>query len=266
MNQPPRNLATSAQFDTWFATASRPGTYYTQQQQQQQQQRNASSHAAQEAFSYDTIGSNSQHPPPPQAGARDPARLDRPWRNSGAAFDSNQIQPLRQSGSTNQRDRERERSRSAVRSPPPKRSKAPSGAAQRQPQQQQMEPRQRQPREREPRQAQQQTQARGRQFGGNVHTGFSAHRGEFFDAQHIDSIYPELSRDEYRQAPKSLFENPKAFLWDNRGVNVRSVFAVQRGGGYRCNLVLNFPEIQAGKMEVLGDGITKVRNSPHITP
>jgi len=226
-----RNLATSRNFDSWLAQfPARPGSYYTQH-------REASSNAQMEAWTpYDGIPSTPQTNLPLQGNRqqRDPGRFDRPWRNTGG-LESNQMHHSRQP-----QHQQRERPRSAAPSPPPKRSKVPGSGFQRQDRQ----------------------GWSGRGTDVQQAKGKSSLYGssEFFDADYICEHYQPIDREMYKSAPNSLWEDPRAFLWDSKGINARSSFIVARGGKYRCNLVLSFPDGRQ-KMDAIGDGMDKVNHA-----
>ncbi|RPB20759.1 P-loop containing nucleoside triphosphate hydrolase protein [Terfezia boudieri ATCC MYA-4762] len=79
---------------------------------------------------------------------------------------------------------------------------------------------------------------------------------ELFDAEYISEHYPPIDREMYKSAPNSLWEDPRSFLWDSKGINARSSFIVARVGYYRCNLVLSFPNGRK-KVDAIGDGMDK---------
>lgn len=228
-----RNLATSRNFDSWLSTfPARPGSYYTQH-------REASSNAQMEAWTpYDGIPSAPQTNLPLQGNRqhRDPGRFDRPWRNAGA-FDSNSMHHSRQS-----HYQQRERPRSAAPSPPPKRSKVPGSGF-----------------HREDRQAWSGHGTDVQQAQGASSPYVSS---EFFDADYIYEHYSPIDREMYQSASNTLWENPKAFLWDSPVINAKSSFIVARGGKYRCNLVLSFSGGRQ-KMDVIGDGMNKVSHAAY---
>ncbi|KAF8466450.1 P-loop containing nucleoside triphosphate hydrolase protein [Kalaharituber pfeilii] len=233
--QYPRNLANPSKFDPWMsAFPTRPGSYYVQH-------RNASSHAQQEAWTpWDGVGtSQSSIPTHSSSRQRDPSRIDRPWRN--AALDANQFQPIRQSSHFQQR----ERSRSAASSPPPKRSRVPT-------------PRQRPDlRDRNDRRDR---GDRGRGGRGNTAARSSATAfasSEYIDAEYLQSKYPEIPEEEFPNAHKDLWANPKAFLWNTRGLNPRASFLVERGDRCRCNVILQIPHSEVSRIDALGDGLSK---------
>lgn len=259
--QNPRTLATSAKFDSWIGSfPARPGSYYTQH-------RDASSNAQEAWTPYD--GVPAAHIPAHGHRQRDPARIEKPWRNANS-FGPDNMQPLRPSHHNN---RDREHPRSAASSPPPKRSKVPtkhgeprfekssfadsrrSDSRYADSVQGQSRP-SRRDRVRAPR-----SDRRGdwRDPGGNTFIGVPAFKaGEWYDAEYLAETYPEIRPGDYPGAHKSLWHNQKSFLAESKSVNTRSSFITERGSKFRCNIVLTFSDGRIPKLDAIGDGASKV--------
>lgn len=255
-----RNLANPAHSEPFVANlpsvGGRPGTYY-------QQQRQASSQAqAQESWTpYDGVPEG----PRAERGMHQNRMFNNNsnnrsrnfggnWR-SGATSDarSNTVQPLSAPPMVpphSHGDRYR------VSSPPPKRSRMPSDMGGSRQGNRRQEPRQDTRMSRPPKQPKGQQSFPGRN---RAHAPFS---GEIYDAEALRAKYGELKPEDYPGAPEKLFSNPKAFLWDSKGINGRSTFLTARQGMFRCNVFLTFPEFEIGKLDALGDGTTKVCTHP----
>ena len=232
-----RSLATPAKFDSWLQQfpAGRPGTYYTQQQH-----REASSHAHAEAWTpYDGVPSHNDAPP--SGGRFRDNRTEKPWRSGGDADRHYQASDRRAFPSHNNRD-QREHTRSGAHSPVSKRSRVPGPDRQRN----------------------NRASKREQQFGGRPsHTHSNGANSVRHDAAWLAENFPNgISPEIYKGAPSTLFDNPKVFLWDSKGINARSAFIAERGGNYRCNVFLSFPDQSVPKLDAIGDGITKVCRLP----
>jgi ATP-dependent RNA helicase DHX36 len=81
--------------------------------------------------------------------------------------------------------------------------------------------------------------------------------GELIDEAYLDSHYPKLKKEDFPNAPQALFNNPKAFLWDNKGTMPKSSFASTRGNGViTCTVFLKAPD--GSRIEAVGESTTKV--------
>ncbi|KAI5794395.1 P-loop containing nucleoside triphosphate hydrolase protein [Peziza echinospora] len=226
-----RSLATPAKFDSWLQQfpAGRPGTYYTQQH------REASSHAHAEAWTpYDGVPSHNDAPP--SGGRFRDNRTDKPWRSGGDADRHHQVSDRRVFPSHNNRDQRDIRGGDAH-SPVSKRSRVPGPERQRN----------------------NRASRREQQFPGRPsHSHSQGVNSVRHDAAWLAENFPNgISPETYKGAPSTLFENPKVFLWDSKGINARSAFIAERGGSFRCNVFLSFPDQSVPKLDAIGDGITK---------
>lgn len=243
--QNPRNLAISRNFDAWVsAFPARPGSYYTQH-------REASHSAQQEAWTpYDGVPSGPQPNLQLQGHRqRDSGRLDKPWRNT-SLYESDELSPIRQPRQSRQpRHQSRERPRSAASSPPFKRSKLPESTREDWADQPDRI-------ERSGRQDRQDRQKRGRDQD-KREKALIYGTSDYISAEYLSENFPPIDRELYKAAHKNLWENPKAFLWDSKGIHAKSSFISQRGGKYRCNVVLGFQNSRE-KLDATGDGVDKV--------
>lgn len=79
---------------------------------------------------------------------------------------------------------------------------------------------------------------------------------ELVDEAYLEKNFEALKEDDYKKAPKALFNNPKAFLWDFKTLSAKSAFLTQKGGLYRCTVIVTLPNGQ--KIEAVGDHSHKV--------
>lgn len=289
-----RNLATP-QFDSWMISSfpARPGSYYTQR-------REASSNAQEAWTPYDDGVPAAPPTDLPLHGSRqrDSSHFNRPWRNDNT-FESGKVEPTQ-----SHRQQQRERPRSAAPSPPPKRSKVPGsrssvrglrkGDSQSKGKLKEIWLQENLPAELD-------FAERGHEdweAGGEAkewEVGFSreqmeeqagelkeekqeqpgrrkaqkakerATSDEFINANYLSEKFPPIDPNEYQNAPSTLFENPKAFLWDSQAVLAKSSFITKRGGKFRCNLVLSFRDGRP-KVDAVGDSMDKVGWMPFCPP
>jgi hypothetical protein len=81
--------------------------------------------------------------------------------------------------------------------------------------------------------------------------------GELIDEAYLDRHYPKLKKEDFPNAPQALFNNPKAFLWDNKVSMPKSGFASMRGNGiYTCTVFLKAPD--GSRVEAIGEATNKV--------
>jgi len=79
---------------------------------------------------------------------------------------------------------------------------------------------------------------------------------EIVDDIWLTKNFEQPQPDDYKNAPETLFTNPKAFLWDYKGIAAKSSFASHKGGIYRCTVIATLPD--RTKMEACGDAKNKV--------
>ncbi|KAI5852980.1 P-loop containing nucleoside triphosphate hydrolase protein [Morchella snyderi] len=84
---------------------------------------------------------------------------------------------------------------------------------------------------------------------------------ELVDEAYLEKNFEALKEDDYKKAPKALFNNPKAFLWDFKTLSPKSAFLAHKGGLYRCTVIVTLPNGQ--KIEAVGDHSHK-KNSEKI--
>ncbi|KAA8909103.1 P-loop containing nucleoside triphosphate hydrolase protein [Sphaerosporella brunnea] len=91
----------------------------------------------------------------------------------------------------------------------------------------------------------------------SVRGGFSRRDpGELIDEAYLERNYPKLQKEEFPNAPPALWNNPKAFLWDNKISYPKSVWATMRGNGvYTCTVFLRTPDNQ--RVEAVGEAKNK---------
>lgn len=285
-----RNLATP-QFDSWMISfPARPGSYYTQH-------REASSNAQEAWTPYDDGVPAAPPTDLPLHGSRqrDPSQFTKSWRND-STFEPGQVEPI-QSPRQQQRERPRSAAPSppAKRSKVPGTRSSMRGLRKRDSQskgqlekakpkqsltaeldcagqgEEEWEPKEPNTEEWEvgfsgeqmEQQAWQTTKRRKeekQEQPGRRKSQKSKERAasdEFIDADFLSERFPPIDPNEYQNAPSTLFESPKAFLWDSKAVVARSSFITKRGGKYRCNLVLSFRDGRP-KVDAVGDSMEKV--------
>lgn len=79
---------------------------------------------------------------------------------------------------------------------------------------------------------------------------------ELIDDNYLQRNFQPLDKEEYKMAPRTLFTNPKGFLWDFKGMSAKSSFLSARGGTFRCTIILTLPNRQ--KIEAIGESENKV--------
>jgi len=80
--------------------------------------------------------------------------------------------------------------------------------------------------------------------------------GELIDEAYLARNFQPLKKEDYPDAPKALFSDPKSFLWD--GVTSRAWSScVVRGGIYQCTVAVRMPDDT--RVEALGEAQNKVR-------
>ncbi|KAG0633230.1 P-loop containing nucleoside triphosphate hydrolase protein [Tuber brumale] len=78
---------------------------------------------------------------------------------------------------------------------------------------------------------------------------------EIVDDIWLTKNFEQPQPDDYKSAPETLFTNPKAFLWDYKGIAARSSYASHKGGIYRCTVIATLPD--RTKIEACGDAKNK---------
>lgn len=79
------------------------------------------------------------------------------------------------------------------------------------------------------------------------------------DEAYLQRNFEPLSKEDYKKAPDSLFTNPKGFLWDFKGIQAKSSFLSQKGGIFRCTVIVTLPNKQ--RVEAIGESMNKVRSN-----
>ncbi|KAI5782717.1 P-loop containing nucleoside triphosphate hydrolase protein [Geopyxis carbonaria] len=79
---------------------------------------------------------------------------------------------------------------------------------------------------------------------------------ELIDETYLARNYSPITPADFPQAPPTLFQHPKAFLWDHKGVNIRSSFVTQTGNRFRCTLIFTING-KMGEITCIGDGVNK---------
>lgn len=80
---------------------------------------------------------------------------------------------------------------------------------------------------------------------------------ELIDEDYLKRNFKPLDKEEYKKAPKSLFTNAKAFLWDFKGISTKSLYSSPTHSVSRCIVVVTLPNKQ--RVEAVGDASNKVR-------
>jgi hypothetical protein len=80
---------------------------------------------------------------------------------------------------------------------------------------------------------------------------------EVIDEQFLERTFGTIKREDYPNAPKTLFENPKAFLWDNKFVQPDATFLAHHGGWFRCTVIVRISGTDP--VQAVGEAQSKVR-------
>lgn len=91
--------------------------------------------------------------------------------------------------------------------------------------------------------------------------GRGSHKKEIVDDLFLTRNYEQFTPTDYKDAPTSLFTNPKIFLWDFKGITAKSSFASHKGGVYRCTVIATLPDFR--RIEACGDSAHKVWMEVH---
>ncbi|KAL7267647.1 hypothetical protein RUND412_009758 [Rhizina undulata] len=82
-------------------------------------------------------------------------------------------------------------------------------------------------------------------------------RGEVVDQAYLERNYEPFTKEDYKNAPSSLFSDHKAFLWDSKALSPRSTFLAKRNSELRCTILLHSQTNRGQHIEAVGDGSTK---------
>lgn len=80
---------------------------------------------------------------------------------------------------------------------------------------------------------------------------------EVIDDQFLDRTFAPIKKADYPGAPKALFDNPKAFLWDSKILKPQSTFAAHHNGWFRCTILVRVAGMEP--VVAVGEAQNKVR-------
>jgi len=80
--------------------------------------------------------------------------------------------------------------------------------------------------------------------------------GEIIDEAYLAKNYPPLKKEDYPNATKSIFNNPRSFFWDTKRGSARSTFVSHRGNLYQCTVFIKLTD--GSEIEAIGDATNKV--------
>lgn len=83
---------------------------------------------------------------------------------------------------------------------------------------------------------------------------------EVIDEAYLRKTYPRFDPKEYKDAPRTLTENPKAFLWDMKQITTRSSFANTNQQWSKCTVIITLNN--AEQVTAVGEAASKVSSHP----